>query len=1016
MKGFKSEKNLIKHMNKSSYESSKKNRLSSNNLNLKQNFQILYTPNAIEEEEEHSQKTLGELSSKLLNSSKITNKINKIHFKKPKKKLSSKEFFKSNYQKKIFNNFQNNKIFHRKVYRKLSHTNTRIFSELIRNSILKRQNEEERFKIIIKCLLHNINNRTNEDLNVIKNFLKENKISKELIFDKSNIQNENLFQALSYEMEYRSFSKLQKICEISEKIDNIYLIIKGRVEVYELVEYKVDMTLYKYIKWIYDFKESIQNTEYKYKAYNLEMYKLKKDLEQNRDIINISFEDIPYLIALIIKYKLSYMIKNNNYNIFSEDLEKIINDCKNDPFIYLQNFEYDKKKRNDYYYIKQIINNLFLKLPIISKELMDKYSILSNNEEHYYSFKRYNLKKVRELKDGDYLGENTLDENGLRKCSVMTLEETHMGCIDYYLYSDIINMYKGKIRDREAKFLKDSFYFRRISLQYFIKYYFNEFTYQELIHGNNILIQNQPIEYLYFLKEGIIELYCNQSIIELIDIIKQLSTKLKNTEEIKNDILNITNKLYFFGKINKNFLIKTTSRLLIISKADILGIESLCTGFPFFYNCKIISDKAKFYKISINKIDKLFKDIKEGKEQIYIDSNKRLNVLCKRLIKIVKTRIEYNHKYNFFKEDVDGIFDEEKKINNIFAKNKKIIINNKIKELLNIKNYKNKEKEKESNKETISTFFHLTFSNINKDKNILFNMTDTINSKSIRNNTEENKFAKTHYFNSRNKDFSYRNLLLKKEKEKIKSNKNVITKLSLNQNIISTSSEKNIFSNDLINGINFNDDNKNIVNKKIYSIKGEIRLLKNLKNILEEELLLSQTARLYKKTESNKDTLTDGEKNNIKKAKTLIIRKNLFDEEFINEDKSRFHSRKLSVNFDPDYFNKKLNLNFSNSNTPSTINVKNKNNNNNININSFIGHKNRLCIGDNSKFHKNNYTQKSIKIFFNNNKNDDYKKIKNYKLKQNRYCLTEREMYKKKMYKIMQKKIKEPNYFFNYIK
>ena len=70
-------------------------------------------------------------------------------------------------------------------------------------------------------------------------------------------------------MEYRSFSKSQKICEISEKIDNIYLIIKGRVEVYELVEYKVDMTLYKYIKWIYDFKESIQNTEYKYKKYNL---------------------------------------------------------------------------------------------------------------------------------------------------------------------------------------------------------------------------------------------------------------------------------------------------------------------------------------------------------------------------------------------------------------------------------------------------------------------------------------------------------------------------------------------------------------------------------------------------------------------------------------------------------------------------------------------------------------------------------------------------------------------------
>ena len=93
-----------------------------------------------------------------------------------------------------------------------------------------------------------------------------------------------------------------------------------------------------------------------------------------------------------------------------------------------------------------------------------------------------------------------------------------------------------------------------------------------------------------------------------------------------------------------------------------------------------------------------------------------------------------------------------------------------------------------------------------------------------------------------------------------------------------------------------------------------------------------------------------------------------------------------------------------------------KNINNNIYINSFKGNKNRLYLNDKS-LQVNNFTQKSLKIFF-DNKNDDIKKIQNYKykFKQNKYCLTEREMYKKKIYKIMHKKIKDPNYFYNYFK
>ena len=995
---FKSHKNL-NIFAKTPYKIKTRKKISTKDIRDKNSLNILFNDNDIIKEEKTEQeknKMFDFTSPKKRISSKI------------RKKISTKEFF----TPKKRNYFNIGKIFHRRTPRKLSHTNTKIFSQLIRQAIMKRQNDQERFQIIIKCLLNNVNTRTNEDIKMIKSFIKENKIVEEILFDKYNIENENLFNALSYEMEYKFIQKKEKLFEISDKVDNIYLIIKGKVEIYELVEYEVDMTLYKYIKFIYNFYNDLKQKESNinfHSNFNLEMYKLKKDIENNSDIIDIHMDDIPLLICLLIKSKLAYMISKNNYNIFSEDLEQIIIDCENDPIINLKNFEYDKDRRNDYFYIKYIINDLYKKLPKISQELMAKYyNVLSDKDEEYYSFKRYNLKKIKEIKDGDYLGENTLEKN-CRKCSVIALEDTHLASIDYDLYSDIVNTYKEKIRDKEAKFLKESFYFKRISLQYFIKYYFYEFSYHELIHGNNILIQNQSVEYLYFLKEGIIEIYTNKSIVELIDLIKELSQKFKNYEEIKKELLNINSKLYVYGKINKYFLEKTSLRLLIIANTDILGLESWISNFPFFYNCKIISDKAKFYTIPVNKMNKLLDDYKEGKEELLSDSNKRLEVICKRLIKIVKTRIQYINKNTFNKNNQNEILNNKKQTNNLVLKNK-FILSNEIKELLNIKTQKIKEKERGNINGTSQKLFYLTYTNINSEKSKINNITDM-------NKTEDNKFAKTQYLNRRNNNFSIRELFLKQEKENIK--KKFVKKIN----------NKKGFHLDTLNlEINVEDKKKNLY-KKIYSIKGELKLLRNLRDVLEGELLLSHKKNFLK---DSKKCITDNE-NNIRKAKTHIISKNPF--EYINEEdftienekekekENIAHPRKMSFNKNIDYYNLTLNTilnhkqyDLKNSITHRKFSENNKNiNNNNIFQNSQKGINSKLSLFDKNSFQYNNSKQKSLKIFFDNN---DKKRIQEYKyrLKQKKYCLTEREVYKKKIYKIMQKKIKETNYFYDTFK
>ena len=851
--------------------------------------------------------------------------------------------------------------------------------------------------MIIKCLSPDFDLRTKEDINVIKAFIKKNKFAQSITCNRVNNENENemLFKALSHEMEYKYLKINDKLFEISDKPDSIYLIIKGRVELYELVEYKTDMNLFKYMRFIY----YLYNDSKKEKS---EMNKLKKIIENNKNIIEISIEDIPSFILLLVQYRLNYIISNNSYNsIFSEDIEEIISDCKNDPLINLQNFFYDKKKRYDDIYIKNVINELFKRLPKASPELMNKYKIMlnDNKEEIFYKVKKYNLKKIEELKEGDFLGENTLDSHGHRKYTVISLEETHLAFIDYDIYLDIINTYNEKIRDKEARFLKDSFYFRKISLQYFIKNFFPDFTYLELYYGNNVITQNQSLEYLYFLKDGIVEAYCDKSIIELVEILNLISQKVKNNnDQFKNELFNINNKLSLFGKLNKNFTIKMKSRLLVIMNTDIFGIESWINGLPYLYNCTVLSEKAKFYKIPLDKISMLLSQIKETREYILNDANKRLEVICIRLIKIINTRIKY---FNKFAEN------EKNNLNKYIFENsdnsgilKQTYVSKRINELFN---KKNKEKDKEKDKNYGSNIFKLTYANTGTKKMKQLLIDDDINF------SKDDIKAKTQLLNKKMNSNTMKRILFKKDNDKNSNNESRFVNSFKFSKTGFTYSEKNFNINELLEN-----KEETVIKPKseMYTIKPELRLLNTLKNTLEGELLLSKFKKDINNMSKNDSIFLKTDFNLRKKAKTLIIRsKQIDDEIFKNDLKNNSHSTKKSAENE---FKNNLTLN---SDIANKKEFKNKNNffnrffseknkdikKNNIFKNSFKENTNIL----NSLLNSNNYeTQKSLNIFYNDKKN-----IESYKLKGSSYCITDRDKYKKKIYKLIQRKIKDPHYF-----
>jgi hypothetical protein len=478
-----------------------------------------------------------------------------------------------------------------------------------------------------------------------------------------------------------------------------------------------------------------------------------------------------------------------------------------------------------------------------------------------------------------------------------------------------------------------------------------------------------------------------------------ISQKVKNNnEQIKNELFNINNKLSLFGKLNKNFTIKMKSRLLVIMNTDIFGIESWINGLPYLYNCTVLSEKAKFYKIPLDKISMLLSQIKETREYILSDANKRLEVICIRLIKIINTRIKY---FNKFAEN------EKNNINKYIFENsdnsgilKQTYVSKRINELFN---KKNKEKDKEKEKNYGSNIFKLTYANTGTKKMKQLLIDDDINF------SKDDIKAKTQLLYKKMNSNTMKRILFKKDNDKNSNNESRFVNSFKFSKTGFTYSEKNFNINELL------ENKEETVTKpksEMYTIKPELRLLNTLKNTLEGELLLSKFKKDINNMSKNDSIFLKTDFNLRKKAKTLIIRsKQIDDEIFKNDLKNNSHSTKKSAENEF-----KNNLTF-NSDIAKKKEFKNKNNffnrffseknkdikKNNIFKNSFKENTNIL----NSLLNSNNYeTQKSLNIFYNDKKN-----IESYKLKGSSYCITDRDKYKKKIYKLIQRKIKDPHYF-----
>ena len=346
--------------------------------------------------------------------------------------------------------------------------------------------------LIKKSLKVDINERTVYDLAQIKKFLLMGKLVEK--FRSDNIENENLDRILffvSLQLKYCSLENDKILFRIGDKPDKFYLILSGRIGIFKPIDVIEIISGMEYFRYVYKLK--LDN----------EIYLLNLILEDNRQVYDVKFEDLDNINNLL----LSNLIDDFFINPSQFNFEDILNYCFKDKDYF--NITIDNNQKKDPVYMSEIEYKIYKKLPKISKYIIDHYkSFLFNKQKQKVKIHKYH--KFLELTDFDYFGDSAMDKTTTRNATIKACVDTALCYLDIKDYNKYLKDEKIKITQKEVRYLIDNFFFKHIIDTYFEKKFLAKFIYEEKVKGERFFKEDTPVEYLYFIREGLVTLEMNK--------------------------------------------------------------------------------------------------------------------------------------------------------------------------------------------------------------------------------------------------------------------------------------------------------------------------------------------------------------------------------------------------------------------------------------------------------------------------------------------------------------------------
>ena len=489
---------------------------------------------------------------------------------------------------------------------------------------------------------------------------------------------ENLATFFGLEFRYQKFQKGEAIYKIDDFSDNFYMVLLGKVDILNVEPKKVNKTGYDYFSYIMNLKK------------NNEKYRYKLCIEENRKIYPISFDEedlLPYFFLYFILEDIKEGKKVDNFN-------KILQLIDIKP----REIGLVESKINSMEYILNKEKSIIKKIKNFPRDKIKEYEFIIDKKAKK-SVILFEYKKIKSIDPLYYFGNESIELGTTRSETAICAETTELIYIINKLYITNILPKKAKILEKRTAFLNNNYLFKNIHPKKFVKRYFNLFTLETFYKGDVLFSENDDLEYIYFIKEGYVNLTTSKTILEMEMFINEINKKIKMVQNIFNNTSNPQEEkniiLYNDIKASSIELFKHIKKredlkIFILKENEDAGLESYLLGIGSLLTGTVESPKAEIYKIKIDDLTEIMRKEKLCFYELIKRVENKLKIISQRLYEINNTKLsmidnkitkEFNFRYDLFLKN-----EKELNLYKFRNSNNTKANTNKIKEIIDIHN------------------------------------------------------------------------------------------------------------------------------------------------------------------------------------------------------------------------------------------------------------------------------------------------------------------------------------------
>ena len=488
-------------------------------------------------------------------------------------------------------------------------------------------------------------------------------LKSDLLF--TGIEIDELINYMNPFMSLNLYNLNEFIYSYNDPGENIYLLLKGEVGLYKLIETEEMFTAEDYYFYLYNqyitykklISPNIQGNQINILDINdfIDIDSLISNANRNKSIFPLyALDDIQELNKIIFSIKL--------YLHFLENKKGKITDLYRQYKIPFEYFNCDKLIKN------QISMNTFIE--DLSKSIKDreKFYMKYLGKVEKYKVKIHKFIKYKNLKEYSYFGNfEIIDTKPLRKdYAISENNSTILLLINKKDYSKIVNKSQKERRKKEIDFLHNNFFFKYINRPYFESKIFIKYEIDKFFSGHILSHQGEKMNNFIFIEEGIIKFSIDDtSLLEFPQRIRTLYDfiikKAKEFDIDQKSLIDFDIKLNQKTNLKYELIEETLKRKqnFTISKTEkgLIGEYEYFFNIPSFITSTVISKNNRIFFYDFKNFKKVNDETHAFNENLKKISFYKLKSILKRMISM------YNSYFSFSMKIIeDKLEDRDRKL------------------------------------------------------------------------------------------------------------------------------------------------------------------------------------------------------------------------------------------------------------------------------------------------------------------------------------------------------------------